>query len=67
MDEVLAYSRPIFSGADANGDGQLSMKEYSAFMHPELHLHMIDTLVGTFLEQFDSNDDGYVSFFEFMS
>ena len=67
MDEVLAYSRPIFNGADSNQDGQLTLKEYAAFMHPELHLHMIDALVAMFLEQFDNNDDGYVSFFEYMS
>ena len=66
MDEVLAYSRPLFNGADENGDGQLTMKEYTAFMHPEIHPHMIDTLVQTFLEQFDNNDDGYVSFYEYM-
>ena len=66
MDEVLAYSRPLFNGADENGDGQLTMKEYAAFMHPEIHPHMIDTLVQTFLEQFDNNDDGYISFYEYM-
>ena len=66
MDEILAYSRPVFNGADADGDGQLTLQEYTAFMHPELHLHMIDVLVDTFLEQFDNNDDGYVSFYEYM-
>ena len=66
MDEVLAYSRPLFNGADSDRDGQLTLREYVAFMHPELHLHMIDILVDSFLEQFDNNDDGYVSFYEYM-
>lgn len=66
VDEALAYARPLFNGADADNDGQLTLKEYAAFMHPELHLRMIDVLVDTFLEQFDNNDDGYVSFFEYM-
>ena len=66
MDEILAYSRPLFNVADENNDGQLTLKEYAAFMHPELHLHMTDVLVETFLEQFDNNDDGYVSFYEYM-
>ena len=66
MDEVLSYSRPLFNGADADSDGQLTLKEYAAFVHPELHLHMIDVLVETFSEQFDRNDDGFVSFYEFM-
>lgn len=66
VDEALAYARPLFNGADEDNDGQLTLKEYAAFMHPELHLRMIDVLVNTFLEQFDNNDDGYVSFFEYM-
>ena len=66
MDEVLAYSRPIFNGADEDKDGQLSIEEYAAFMHPELHIHMVDVLVESFLEQYDNNDDGHVSFYEFM-
>lgn len=66
MDEVLAYSRPIFNGADENKDGQLTIQEYAAFMHPELHIHMVDVLVDSFLEQYDNNDDGYISFYEFL-
>ena len=66
MDEVLAYSRPIFNGADEDRDGQLGLEEYAAFMHPELHIRMVDVLVNSFLEQYDNNDDGYVSFFEFL-
>lgn len=66
MDEVLAYSRPIFNGADENKDGQLTIQEYAAFMHPELHIHMVDVLVDSFLEQYDNNDDRYISFYEFL-
>lgn len=35
-------------------------------MHPELHIEMLDVLENAFLEQYDSNDDGLMSFYEFI-
>ena len=57
----------MFSAADADKDGQLTLEEFTAFMNPELHIHMVDVVVDAFLEQFDNNEDGHVSFYEYMS
>lgn len=67
MEMVIVQSQPLFKQSDIDKDDHLTREEFAAFMNPESHPHMLEVLVQTFREQYDSDEDGYISFDEYMS
>jgi len=55
-----------FHLADRNGDSQLDVAEYAAFLHPQNYEYMHDLEVDNALVDYDKNRDGFVSFAEYL-
>lgn len=53
--------------ADQDKDGKLNKTEFSAFLFPDQHKHMLDHLVVEYLGKYDTNQDGHITFDEYMS
>lgn len=56
-----------FQGADANKDGRLDKEEFVPFIHPFRHDHMVGHLVEDQLVLYDEDQDGHISFNEYLS
>lgn len=66
MDEHQRQLKVKFSGADANGDGNLNLEEFGTFVHPQRHEHMVDHLVTDQLMAYDKDQDGEISRREYL-
>lgn len=58
--------RTKFLQADSDGDQKLNQSEFAAFIHPARHDYMLGHLVDEYLERYDNNSDGTVSFQEYI-
>ncbi len=63
---MISLDREKFVRADKNGDFQLSLDEYSVFLHPFNHAGMRDLELKEILLDYDKDKDGSISFEEFM-
>ncbi len=66
MNEAQAGVKIRFDDADANGDGKLNAEEFSPFVHPFRHEHMVGHLVEDQLVLYDRNQDGLISLEEYI-
>ncbi|KAK0425019.1 hypothetical protein QR680_008986 [Steinernema hermaphroditum] len=64
--KLLEEDRNYFKAADLNGDGKLSMEEFSGFQNPEHYPHMHATLIEVTLAEKDTNKDGKIDLKEFL-
>uniref|UniRef100_A0A1I7ZN85 Reticulocalbin-3 n=1 Tax=Steinernema glaseri TaxID=37863 RepID=A0A1I7ZN85_9BILA len=64
--KLLEEDRRYFKAADLNGDGKLSMEEFSGFQNPEHYPHMHETLIEVTLSEKDTNGDGKIELKEFL-
>jgi len=55
-----------FRDADTDKDGRLNKTEFTPFVHPFRHEHMIGHLVEDQLAQYDADKDGRLSVEEYM-
>jgi len=63
---MLMDDREIFNAADKNKDGVLDRKEFPLFSSPEEHPEMHEFILKQTLEEKDKDNDGYVTFQEFV-
>ncbi|XP_015928900.1 reticulocalbin-2 [Parasteatoda tepidariorum] len=65
--QMLQNDKELFKAADLNGDGILNKSEYPAFSHPEEFKHMHQVLYEQMMRKRDVNNDGFLSFEEFIA
>lgn len=63
---MLTRDRRRWSVADRNGDDELTLKEFTDFLHPEESDYMRDIVVTETLEDIDKNHDGKVAVDEYI-
>ncbi|XP_054708745.1 reticulocalbin-2-like [Uloborus diversus] len=65
--QMLQNDKELFNAADIDGDGILNKAEYPSFSHPEEFEHMHQIVFEQAMRKRDRNQDGYLSFEEFVS
>jgi Ca2+-binding EF-hand superfamily protein len=60
--EQLARAKKAFSSLDANGDGRLSVKEFSEALKP----YLTDTSLVALLKEVNPNGNPFISWKEFL-
>ncbi|XP_053213339.1 reticulocalbin-2-like [Panonychus citri] len=63
---MISEDKILFKTADKNKDERLDVVEFSAFYTPEDHIHMHDALHEITMNKKDKDNDGYLSFVEFI-
>ncbi|XP_014672656.1 PREDICTED: calumenin-A-like [Priapulus caudatus] len=63
---MLKRDKRRWEGADENGDGKLTLKEFISFVHPEESEHMHDIIVQETMDDVDKDQDGFISVGEYL-
>lgn len=63
---LVQEEKQMWAAADANGDGTLDIDEFEVFTNPEEHEKMHAFLLAQTMREKDSNNDGSISFEEFI-
>ncbi|RWS28595.1 calumenin-A-like protein [Leptotrombidium deliense] len=64
--EMIREDKALWSAADIDKNGLLDAKEFAAFNSPEEFEHMFDTLHSLTMNKRDKNNDGLLTFEEFV-
>ena len=64
--QMILDDEDKFNAADVNNDGSLDDAEYGAFLHPFNYDHMYEVEINRTLSEIDRDNDGYVTFDEYM-
>lgn len=64
--KLFEEDKNYFNAADVNKDGKITLTEFYAFQAPEHHKHMHGVLIQHTLIDKDKNNDGKISFEEYM-
>uniref|UniRef100_A0A8C4R1G7 Reticulocalbin-3 n=1 Tax=Eptatretus burgeri TaxID=7764 RepID=A0A8C4R1G7_EPTBU len=64
--KMMARDERRFKMADRDGDLRMTQEEFSAFLHPEEHSHMIDIVITETIEDIDKNGDGAIDINEYI-
>lgn len=71
MDEeetkVMQSDKEMFTAADLNRDGHLTLEEFYLFQSPEEHPHMLPVILQQVMREKDTNSDGKVDFQEYVT
>ncbi|XP_014214428.1 reticulocalbin-2 [Copidosoma floridanum] len=65
-DETYLNDKETFTVADLDNDGYLDEQEFKAYTHPEETPRMIDVLVNQALRVYDTNNDSFIDFQEYL-
>lgn len=65
-DDTQELEHKRFRLADLDKDGQLSEDEFAAFVNPSHYDHMMEHFVLEQLRMYDKDNDGFISFKEFI-
>lgn len=64
--QLIADDKDVFEAADLNKDGQLTREEFVLFISPEEHPVMLPIILNQTLRDKDTDNDGVISFQEFL-
>lgn len=64
--QLIADDKVMFETADLNKDGQLNREEFILFISPEEHPIMLPIILNQTLRDKDTDNDGIISFQEFL-
>lgn len=64
--QLIADDKVMFATADLNKDGQLNREEFVLFISPEEHPIMLPIILNQTLRDKDTDNDGIISFQEFL-
>lgn len=64
--QLIDDDKVVFETADLNKDGQLSREEFVLFISPEEHPIMLPVILNQTLRDKDTDNDGVISFQEFL-
>ena len=65
-EKMMARDKVRFDAADADNNGECTVDEFRAFLHPEEFEHMKDIVTKETMDEIDKNKDGFVDVSEYI-
>lgn len=66
LTQAQQFIKAKFMAADTNNDSVLDIGEFTPFIHPFRHTHMVVHLIDDQLLTYDLNNDGIISLDEYL-